>query len=268
MPNETEPVTSQGNGATALATVPSHATDLMNPFSSRDAFNGAWGMAKALAQSSLVPTLFRNSTENCIIAMEYAARLQVSVLAVMQNLSVINGKPGLSSVFLIASVNSCGRFTPLRFEFAGELGKDSWACRAVAKERASGEILEGEWITWLMAIKEGWVGRKGSKWQTMPGQMMRYRSAAFWTRAYCPEISLGFHTTDELEDLKPLGEALPDALPTDLSPGGAESLNAILGLQQKAPAADVIEGELEDEQKSEEPAQQTLEVTEAKGKNP
>ena len=52
-----------------------------------------------------------------------------------------------------------------------------------------------------MAKKEGWFNKSGSKWQTMPEQMLRYRAAAFWQRVYCPEISMGFMTTEEAEDI-------------------------------------------------------------------
>jgi hypothetical protein len=51
-----------------------------------------------------------------------------------------------------------------------------------------------------MAEKEGWTSKQGSKWMTMPGQMLRYRAAAFWQRVYAPEISMGFYTKEEVED--------------------------------------------------------------------
>ena len=51
-----------------------------------------------------------------------------------------------------------------------------------------------------MAEKEGWTKKAGSKWLTMPDQMLIYRSAAFWSRAYAPEISMGFLTKEEAED--------------------------------------------------------------------
>ena len=51
-----------------------------------------------------------------------------------------------------------------------------------------------------MADKEGWTKKSGSKWLTMPDQMLIYRAAAFWSRAYAPEISMGFHTKEEAED--------------------------------------------------------------------
>ena len=54
-----------------------------------------------------------------------------------------------------------------------------------------------------MADKEGWTKKSGSKWLTMPDQMLAYRAAAFWSRIYAPEISMGFITKEEAEDSVP-----------------------------------------------------------------
>ena len=51
-----------------------------------------------------------------------------------------------------------------------------------------------------MAKAEGWSTKNGSKWLTMPGQMLRYRAASFWSRAYASDLSLGFYTQDEVKD--------------------------------------------------------------------
>jgi hypothetical protein len=70
----------------------------------------------------------------------------------------------------------------------------------VARDRESGEELKGERITLEMAKKEGWSTKSGSKWLTMPGQMLRYRAASFWSRAYASDMSLGMYTQDEVRD--------------------------------------------------------------------
>lgn len=182
-------------------------------FASVGNFEAAQRMAKALASSTIVPESYRGEkgVANCLVAMELASRVGASVMMVMQNVHVIQGKPSWSATFLIASVNSCGRFSPLRFEVEGETMKEGWRCRAVAKELASGEILEGEWITAGMVHGEGWASKAGSKWKTMPGQMIRYRAASFWTRVYAPEISLGMRTMDEMEDI---GEPIQASIKT------------------------------------------------------
>jgi hypothetical protein len=112
----------------------------------------------------------------------------------------IHGKPTWSASFLIATVNSCGRFSPMRFRWVGKEGSDEWGCRAFAVERDSNLELVGALVTIAMAKVEGWYGKSGSKWKTMPEQMLQYRAGAFWCRTYAPEIALGMHTSEEIQD--------------------------------------------------------------------
>lgn len=48
-----------------------------------------------------------------------------------------------------------------------------------------------------MAKKEGWT--KNAKYQSIPEQMLRYRSAAFLIRLYCPEVMVGVPSAIEIE---------------------------------------------------------------------
>ena len=177
-------------------------------FSGIAAFEAAQRMAQALCTSTMVPSEYRGQQglSNSLIALEIAARMGLSPLVVMQNMTPIHGKPSWSSSFLIATVNSSGRFTPLRFVFDDKDNPSS--CFAVARDKATGEVLEGQLISIEMAKREGWwsrpdrYGKETSKWQSMTGQMLRYRASAFWVKVYCPEISLGLMTQDEVADVQ------------------------------------------------------------------
>lgn len=164
-------------------------------------FEHAQRVSKMLAQSNLVPEIYRGKVENCLIALEMANRIGASPLMVMQNLHVIQGKPSWSSPFIIASLNSCGRFTPLRFTKSGEgdnYGYEAWA------EDKKGEKLIGPKVDWNMVKSEGWFGKAGSKWKTMPELMFRYRAAAFFGRLYAPDILMGMHAVEEVIDIDPI----------------------------------------------------------------
>jgi hypothetical protein len=175
----------------------------INAFESEGSFVSAQRMARALASSSLVPKAYQDNIGDCLIAIELANRTGASVLMVMQNLDIIHGRPSWRSSFLIATVNASGRFSPLRFRFQGVEGADDWGCRAVARGLADGEECLGTLVTIKMAKAEGWYGRNGSKWKTMPELMLTYRAAAFWVRTYAPELSLGMLTSEEAEYLAP-----------------------------------------------------------------
>jgi len=157
--------------------------------------------ANLLAASTLVPTTYQNNVPNCVIALNMAHRMSADPLMVMQNLYVVQGKPGWSAQFLIATFNQNGRFTALRYEWVGEKGTDAWGCRACAVEKSTGEKLVGSLVTIGLAKEEGWTGRAGSKWKTMPEQMLMYRSAAWFIRAYAPEIAMGLLTAEEHQDI-------------------------------------------------------------------
>lgn len=141
---------------------------------------------------------------NCAIALDMATRMNANPVMVMQNLYIVHGNPSWSSKFLIATINTCGRFMPLMYECNNEKGdKYGWRCYTYAtddKERKN--RLDGTWITWEMVKSEGWDTKKGSKWGTMPEQMFKYRAAAFWQRMYAPEISMGFNTVEENQDIQ------------------------------------------------------------------
>lgn len=161
-------------------------------------------MAQMYSSSTIVPDNYKNNLGNCVIAIDMAMRMNANPLMVMQNLYVVHGNPAFSSKFLIATINASGRFTPLRYEFKGKEGSDEYACRVYAYESSDKEhkeALYGDWVSIGMAKKEKWADKPGSKWQTMPGQMLRYRAAAFWQRVYCPEISMGLMTSEEYEDI-------------------------------------------------------------------
>lgn len=202
-------------------------------FDSLANFEAAQRMAKALASGSMVPKEYQGNLSNCLIALEYAARTRSSVLAVMQSLNVIHGRPSMSAAFAIASVNTCGRFTEIGYQWQNrEKPVEQWWCRAVAVSRATGELLEGTWISWEMAKAEGWTTKSGSKWRTMPEQMFRYRAATFWCRAYAPEILLGMRTTDEVDDIvvqaEPSAALPPASVPVFAEPAGMAGLDAAL----------------------------------------
>lgn len=168
-------------------------------------------VAGALVTSDLVPQAYKGKEKlgNAIIALSLAQRIGAEPLMVMQNLHVIHGRPSWSAQFIISAINSCGKFSPLRFRVTGEGAAKS--CVAYAIEKATGEVLEGPPVSMEMAKAEGWLGKSGSKWQTMPDLMLRYRAASFFGRLYAPEILMGMQSVDEVEDMVDVTPPAPSA---------------------------------------------------------
>lgn len=181
-----------------MATEEKKSTEALQVFSSDANFQLAQRIGTAMMKSSLVPKEYQNNLPNVLIALEMANRIGASPLMVMQHLYIVYGKPSWSSTFIIAAINSCGRFEPLQFRVEGEGMKLS--CVAFAHEKKSGALLESPKVTMDMAKAEGWLDKAGSKWKTMPELMIRYRSASFFGRLYAPEITMGMQSVEEVSD--------------------------------------------------------------------
>lgn len=169
-------------------------------FNSSAGWELAQRIAKAWMAADLVPAHYRGNLPNTIVALEMANRMGASPLMVMQNLYIVHGNPGWSSKFLIACFNQSGKFSALRYEFDRDKSGKATGCRACAIEKSTGEKLVGATITLEMAAAEGWSTKAGSKWKTMPEQMLMYRAASFFVRTYAPEISMGLQTAEDLQD--------------------------------------------------------------------
>lgn len=173
------------------------------------AFEMLQRQAKMFSTSTLVPKEFQANMANCAIGINIAKRLGADPFMVLQNIDIIHGRPSFRATFLIAMVNASGRFEPLQFRMEGDEGKSNRSCIAWTKSKADGTPLEGPKITLEMAKAEGWSTKNGSKWQTMPELMLRYRAAAFFARLYAPDITLGMMTAEEAVDAVQEREVTP-----------------------------------------------------------
>lgn len=169
-------------------------------FTSKNAFQALWNIGKMLSESAFTPDKCKGKIGDCAIMAEMAIRLKCSPVMVMQEMNVIYGIPSWSSKFLISVFNECGRYSSVRYKYIGEKGTDSYGCIAYATELSTGEVLEGPPITIGIAKAEGWYQKKGSKWQTIPDLMLRYRSASWFIKTVAPELSLGFEPAEEIID--------------------------------------------------------------------
>lgn len=201
---------------------------------------------KMLSQCSMLPANFKNNIPDCAIALEMSARMgyAVSPLLILQSIVTIHGKPTFEAKFVIGLLKSRCGYRRFDYEMSGKVGdagevrrtprigrdgkpvldkngnpifdneiiRDGRTCLAYAIDR-DGNRIEGVPISMAMAKVEGWYDKNGSKWQTMPELMLRYRAATFFKNIHCPEITMGFRTSDEAIDIDPEVEIIDEAKP-------------------------------------------------------
>ncbi|WP_313377964.1 hypothetical protein [Achromobacter insolitus] len=126
----------QTNTIQSLRAAPETQLPNVSPgFGSLQSFELMQRGANLLASSTLVPAQYRkviekldkygnvkesrenpNALANAVVALNMAQRMGADPLMVMQNLYIVEGRPSWSSQWIIAAINGCGRFSPLRFE--------------------------------------------------------------------------------------------------------------------------------------------------------
>lgn len=173
-------------------------------------------LAKLFCNSELVPKAFQGEANlpNVVIALEMAQRLRAGCLGVMQSIYVVYGKPGWASTFIIACLNTSGRFEPLMFDRTGTGDNRqcvAWTVRhgmrlpaevATLKQAKEADVpvFEGPACSIAIAKAEGWYDKNGSKWKTMPELMLSYRAATWFARLFAPELLMGMQSVDEITD--------------------------------------------------------------------
>jgi hypothetical protein len=271
-----------------MVTVDSNANRQVSMgFANAQSFELMQRAAKLLSNSTLVPTAYRawdekkgenpSAMSNCVVALNMSSRMGADPLMVMQNLYIVEGRPSWSSQWIIAAINGCGRFSPLRFDLK-ELGQQEveytvveWVdrqrvnkkmkatiqnleCTAWAIERETGARIDSPKVSVEMAVKEGWYGKNGSKWQTMPEVMLRYRTASFFGKLYAPELLMGLQTTEEMHDIIDLN---PDGSVGGITSESAPARKPAVTMPQarETQAADVIDPDTGEIQPAAQPTQ-------------
>ena len=169
-----------------------------NVWQDKAAFEQTARVAKMLSSSKLVPASYQGNPQDCFIAVEMAARMNVSPIMIMQNLYVVKGKPSWAGQACMAMINACGKFKNVRHVYTGQKGTDNRGCYVVAERVSTGETVEGTEVSMAMAKAEGWT--TNPKWKNMTEQMLAYRAASFFARVYCPEALMGLQTVEEVQD--------------------------------------------------------------------
>lgn len=205
----------------------------------KSALDHIMNFAKTISQSDLVPDGFKGKPQNCLLALNYAATMKINYLTVMQSMYVVHGRYGFYTSFLIGLANDSEYFDgPIYFEHEGS-GKD---LVVYAKNTVKGKEVQAK-VSMAMAEAEGW-SKKNPKYRSMPEHMLEYRAATFLIRKYAPQILMGTHTKEEIEDMP--AEKLKDI-------EESSALKQIKEVSQNEP--EVVDANFEEDQKNE-PEQQ------------
>ncbi|MCD4557632.1 hypothetical protein [Schaalia sp. lx-100] len=147
--------------------------------------------AKALASSNMLPPSYARKPENILIAIEYGAAFNIPPVTVLNEITVINGRPSMSADLMASLVRKAGH--RLRIRESGQ----SVTAELIRRDDPDFTFT----VTWdqQKAVQAGLWGRKGP-WSEYPLQMLRSRAITEVCRQGASDVLFGVrYTPDELE---------------------------------------------------------------------
>lgn len=151
----------------------------------------AFRMAKALAQSALMPDTLRNKPNDVLVTVLYGRELELRPMQAIQSIHVIKGKPFISGQLWLSLVRRAGH----RAEVSG----DDKSATCTITRGDTGET-HTETFTIEQAKTAKLTGNADSNWSKYPDRMNRWRAVTNCARMICPEVALGFQALEEQVD--------------------------------------------------------------------
>ena len=133
-----------------------------------------------------------------MVALMYAEQLGEPAIVIFQEITVINGRPGTSARFAIARANKSGMLAgPIQWTQKGQ--GEALEVTATAVLSASREQISAT-VTMREAKADGWT--RNSKYNSIPGQMLRWRAATRLINLYIPEVLFGLGVQEDAGEVR------------------------------------------------------------------
>lgn len=164
-------------------------------------FDQALTFAKYLAESEMVPKQFRGKQGDCLIAMQWGYEVNLKPLQALQNIAVINGKPGIFGDAGRAILLAAGCDID---EDDMELVKSN--SRARCKITRPGRTPVERTFS-LEDAKTAGLWNKEGPWRTYPYRQMAWRAFWFAARDAASDLLRGMGGAEELVDIQAAPQA-------------------------------------------------------------
>ena len=149
-------------------------------------------LAQQIADTSFVPKGLRGSVPATAAAMLYGREVGLPPMTALSQISVVDGKPGVSAEAMRALVVAAGH----EIEF---LETTSAICRIRGRRLRSSTWTD---VTWTIddARRAGLL-RRGSAWESYPADMLVARATTALCRRVFSDVIHGFRSVEELDDM-------------------------------------------------------------------
>lgn len=170
-----------------------------------ESFEDLYRFSKVINDSGLGPKGM--DVPAIMVAIQMGAEVGLSPMAAIQNIAVINGRPGLWGDGMLAVCQGSGVFDHSAFEeTVVDVGKGEMVASCTMRRLPGGKVRT---TTFSMsdAKKAGLLGKAGP-WTQYPSRMLQMRARSFCARDLFADILRGFDCAEDLRDI-PVAAAAP-----------------------------------------------------------
>jgi hypothetical protein len=179
-------------------------------------FEQALTFANYLAESEMVPKNFRGKPGDCLIAMQWGYDVGLKPLQALQNIAVINGKPGLYGDAGKAVLLAAGCI--IEEDDIAIVEKNARGrCKITRPGRPPTERTYS-----LENAKTAGLWNKEGPWRTAPWRQMAWRAFWFAARDAAADLLKGLPGAEEVLDIPAAGEKAIDPATGEISAKPAE----------------------------------------------
>lgn len=163
-------------------------------------------MATAIAKSGLLPKSYYDAGDpiaGCFVALQLGAEVGLSPMASVQNIAIINNRPGLFGPAQLAVVEASGKLADIEefVEGDGDARKAVCIVQRIGRKARRGEFSVADAKRAGLWDKRGKGGGPGP-WQQYPDRMLAARARSFILRDVFPDVLLGLgYSVEELRDI-------------------------------------------------------------------
>lgn len=181
-----------------------------------DDMDAALRFSKAIAASGFAPKSYypnepdpevrlKAATASVFAAVQLGAEVGLSPMASVQNIALINGRPGLFGPAMLAVVRNSGLLEAIDEHCEGEGDQMMAVCTVTRKGEDPRAFLFG-----VRHAKKAGLWGKAGPWTQYPERMLLARARTFALRDTFPDVLLGLsQSAEELQDIPPLDLSRP-----------------------------------------------------------
>lgn len=167
-------------------------------------FEDAFRFSNCVALSGFAPKGMEKP-EAILVAVQLGLEIGLTPMAAMQNIGVINGRPGIYGDAALALVRASGLLESYQQSYRG----DGEKLTAVVTVKRKGDPVEITSEFGVADARAAGLWGKAGPWTAYPRRMLLFRARGFALRDAFGDVLKGLRTTEELADMLPEKNVTP-----------------------------------------------------------